>query len=89
MSIAVILSRPVMFIKTERLVRRKLFQSALKIMMKSSFIVINKYRSRNVHGVTKDKALLYPTLNQASVDLRGNIDKASAGPNLKPELFAI
>ena len=89
MSITVILTRSVMFIKTQRLVGCELLQPALKIMMKASFIVINKYRSRNVHGVTENKALLNATLGQAGGYLWGNINKASAGLYLKPELFAI
>ena len=56
--------------------------------MESLFIVIDEYRSGDVHGVDQTKALHYAASVNKFLDLRRDIDEPASIRNFKPKMFS-
>jgi hypothetical protein len=64
-------------------------QPYLIVMVETRFVIINKHRGRDVHGIDQDEAFLDAALPQTFVDFRGNIDQGPSGWDLEEQLFTI
>ena len=49
-------------------------QPHLIVMVETRFVIIDKHRGRDVHGIDQDEAFFDAALPQAFINLRGNID---------------
>ena len=88
MGVGVIFAGAIMPISGGRCVRREFFQPDLVIVMESGFIVINKHRGGDVHGVDETKALGHFALVNKFLDLRRDVDEAAPARHLKPKMFS-
>ncbi len=88
MSIAVIFTGIIMPIKIKGLMRSKLFEPTLKVMMKPGFIIIDKDRRGDVHGIAQQKSLADTAFLQTLPDLCGNVDKAPPTGNIERQLLS-
>jgi hypothetical protein len=57
--------------------------------MEAGFIIINKDRGRNMHGIDKNKPFFDFTILQTLIDLGGDIDEGPSCGDIKCEFFAI
>ena len=69
--------------------RGKIFQPKLKIIVQTRFIVIDKHRCGDMHGVAQQQALTDPALSKAFLHLRGDVAKLPTRRDIKPEFFTI
>ena len=88
MPIGIILTG-IMPVLRHRLMRRKLLQPHLKIMMQPRLIVIDKNRRRDMHGIDEHQPFTNAAFPQALFHLRGNIDKCPSRRRLKPEFLPV
>jgi hypothetical protein len=88
MGIGIILTY-IMTILGNRLMRSKVFQPLIEIMMKPRFIVINKDRSSDMHSVDKDQSFSDTALFEAFFYFWSDIDEGPPCRHLKPQFFSI
>ena len=69
--------------------RGKLFKPDFIVMMKSRFVIINKYRRSYVHCVDKDQAFPDSTFSQAIFDLGSYVNEFPPGPDIEPEFLSV
>ena len=55
--------------------------------MKSGFIVINKDRGGDVHGIDETKAFGHAAPVNELLDLRRDVDEAAPGRHFEPKMF--
>ena len=82
MGIRVVLTHIVLVLRN-RFMGCQFLQPEFIVVMKAGFIVINKDRGRNMHGIDKDKPLLDSAILQALVDLRSDIDEGPSGGDVE------
>jgi hypothetical protein len=56
--------------------------------MKARFVVVDEYRSRDVHRVDQTKALYYAAPMNEFLDLRCDVDESPSIRNLEPKMFS-
>jgi hypothetical protein len=56
--------------------------------MKARFVVVDEYRSRDVHGVNQTKTLHYAAPMNEFLDLRRDVDESPSIRNLEPKMFS-
>jgi len=57
-------------------------------VMKARFIVVDEYRSRDVHGVDQTKTLHYAAPVKEFLDLRCDVDESPSIRYFKPKMFS-
>ena len=67
---------------------RQFFQPDLVIVMESRFIVINKHRGGDVHGVDETKAFGHAALANEFLNLGRDVDEPAPARDLKPQMFS-
>ena len=55
--------------------------------MKTRFVVVDEYRSRDVHGVDQTKAFSHAATMDEFLDLRRDIDEPASSRYFKPKMF--
>ena len=88
MCIGVVFAGPVVSIGVGRRVRRQFFQPQLIIVMKARFVVVDEYRSGDVHGVDQTKTFHYAASVNEFLDLRCDIDEPASIRHFKPKMFS-
>jgi len=86
--VGIVFASAIVAISGRRLVRREFFQPDLVIVMESRFIVINKHRGGDVHGVDETKAFGHAALVNELCDRRRDVDKSASARHLKPKMFS-
>ena len=86
--VSIVFARAIVAIRGGRLVRREFFQPDLVIVMESGFIVINKHRGGDVHGVDETKAFGHAAPVNKFLDLRRDVDEPAPARHLKPKMFS-
>ena len=86
--IGVVFAGTVVAIGVRRRVRRQFFQPQLIIVMKAGFIVVDEYRSRDVHGVDQTKTFGYAAPVNEFLDLWRDIDEPTSIRYFKPKMFS-
>ena len=56
--------------------------------MKARFVVVDEYRSRDVHGIHQTKAFHYAAPMDEFLDLRRDVDEPASIWNFKPKMFS-
>ena len=56
--------------------------------MKTRFVVVDEYRSRDVHGVDQTKAFSHAATMDELLDLRRDIDEPASIRYVKPKMFS-
>src|SRR5215471_6376204 len=87
--IGIVFAGIVVAILLDRFVGRYFFQPDTVIVMKAGFVVIDKYRRGNVHGIDEHKSFFYAALAKAILHLRGDVDEGYPCRRIKPDFFAI
>ena len=72
-----------------RFVGGDFLQPDLIVVMQTGFVIVDKYRGRDVHGVDQHQALFNTAFVQALVYFGGDIDESPSGGHFKPQLFAV
>lgn len=88
MGVSVVFAGPVMSIGARRRVRRQFFQPQLIVVMKPRFIVVDEYRSGDVHGVHQTKTLYHAALVNKFLNLRRDVDEPASIRYFKPKMFS-
>ena len=88
MGVSVIFSRAIVPVSAGRRVWRESFQPNFVIVMKSGFIVINKDRSGDVHGIDETKAFGDAALVNEFFDLRRDVDEPTSARDFEPKMFS-
>src|SRR5215510_6897643 len=57
--------------------------------MKAGFVVVDKHRRGDVHGIDEHKSFFYPTLAKAVLHLRRDVDEGYPCRRVEPKLFAV
>src|SRR5262245_52697584 len=57
--------------------------------MEAGFVVVDKHRRGDVHGVDEHKSFFYAALAKAVLHLRRDVDEGYPCPRIKPDFFAI
>jgi len=86
--IGVVFAGPVVSIGVRRHVRRQFFQPQLIIVMKAWFVIVDEYRSSDVHGVHQTKTFHYVASVDEFLDLRCDIDEPASIRHFKPKMFS-
>lgn len=87
--IAIVLTGAIVPIQTQRFVGSQLFQPAIKILMQTALIVVDKNRGRDVHGIDQAEPLSNGTFGQTSDNLGRNVDKSTTTGNVEPQFISI
>jgi hypothetical protein len=85
--IGVVLPRPVVMVVLDRFMGSQLFEPNLKIVMKTAFVVVYKYRRRDVHRIYETNAFLNATFPQEFFDGVRDVYEPSTIGHLEPEMF--
>ena len=56
--------------------------------MKTWFVVVDEYRSGNVHGVHQTKTFHYAAPVDEFINLRRDIDESTSIRDVKPKMFS-
>jgi hypothetical protein len=86
--VSIVFASAIVAISGGRLVRRQFFQPDLVIVMEARFIVINKHRGGDVHGVDETKAFLHAAPMNQFLDLRRDVDEPAPIRYLEPKMFS-
>ncbi len=86
--VSIVFASAIVSISGRRLVRREFFQPELVIVMESRFIVINKHRGGDVHGVDEAKAFGHAAPVNKLLDFRRDVDEPASARDLKPKMFS-
>src|SRR5262245_62365495 len=70
-------------------VGRQFFQPDAVIVMKAGFIIVDKDRCGDVHGIDKHKSFFYAALAKAVLHLRRDVDEGYPCRGSEPKFFAI
>src|SRR5215831_14074880 len=57
--------------------------------METGFVVVDKHRRGDMHGIDKHKSFFYAALAKAVLHLRRDVDEAYPCRRVKPDFFAI
>lgn len=85
--VSIVFASAIVAISGRRLVRREFFQPDLVIVMESRFIVINKHRAGDVHGVDETKPFGHAALVNELRDRRRDVDEPAPIRYLEPKMF--
>jgi hypothetical protein len=86
--VGIVFASAIVAISGSRLMRREFFQPDLIIVMESRFIVINKHRGGDVHGVDETKAFGHAAPVNQFLDLRRDVDETAPIRHLEPKMFS-
>ena len=87
MGVSVIFAGTVVLIGAGRSVRRKFFQPYVVIVVQSRFVVVDEYRSGDVHGVHQTKALDHTASLNQFLDFRCDVDEPAPIRYFEPKMF--
>ena len=87
MGVSVVFARSIVSIGARRSVRSKFFQPYLIIMMQPRFVVIDEYRSGDMHGVHQTNALSHSALPNELLNFRRDVDEPASMGNFEPNMF--
>src|SRR5262245_13547187 len=87
--IGIVFAGIVVAILLDRFVGRYFFQPDAVIVMEAGFVVIDKHRRGNVHGIDKHKPFFHTALAKTVFYLRRDIDEGYPCRRIKPDFFAI
>ena len=86
--VGIVFAGTIVAISGGRLVWRQFFKPNLVIVVEPRFIVINKDRSGDVHGVDETKALGHAAPVNEFFDLGRDVDEPAPARHLKPKMFS-
>ena len=87
MRVGVVLAGAVVSITAGGLVRSKLLQPNLVIVMEPVLVIVDEDGRGNVHGVDQTKTFADAALANEFFDLRRDVDESTPRRNFKPKMF--
>jgi hypothetical protein len=67
----------------------KLLEPSFKILVQPRLVIVYENRSGDMHGVDEAQPLADAAGAQTGVHIAGNVDKAAAGGDFKPEFLTV
>ena len=87
MGVSVVFAGPIVSIGDCRSMRSKFFQPYVVIVMQPLFIVVDEYRSGDVHGVYQTKAFSHAAPVNEFLNFRCDVDEAASIGHFEPNMF--
>jgi hypothetical protein len=89
MGIPVVFTGEIVIVLACRFVRRQGFEPSFVVTMQSSFIIVDKHRCRDVHGIDEAEAFLDFAFTERELYFGCDVDECTACGDVKPQLLAI
>src|SRR6185369_8350144 len=87
MCVGVVFAGPIVPIGARWSVRSNFFQPRIIVVMQSRFVVIDEYRSGNMHRVHQTKAFSYTAPLNELLDVRCDVDEPASIRHFEPKMF--
>lgn len=87
MCVSVVFACPVVLIGVGRRVRSKFLQPYLVIVVQPGFVVVDEYRTGDVHGVRQTKSLNHTASLNQFLNFRCDVDEPASIRDFEPKMF--